>query len=239
MAPSALLITLALAVCAIAAPQFPPPPPGTGTPSNGLLTCPISSTLVLPSNQTALATPNSTASFVTLGVGFQNYTCSSAGNYTSVGAIVDVYDLSCLSKVPALFNYIQDVAYVAWEVAPAGVNQNVGHDVGGYPLLGAHFFINSTSGTDISPVWDFRGASAKGNPDAFTLDAVVATLPAPTGSQDIDWVQLQSVSGALATQVYRTDTRGGVPPASCEVGSGPITVKFTCKYWMYGGTVKV
>jgi len=145
----------------------------------------------------------------------------------------------CLSKVPAAFNNIQDFAFVAWELAPAAINKDIGHDVGGYPLLGSHFFINATSGTGISPVWDFRGASAKGNPDAFTLAAEGATIPAPTGPQDIDWVQLKSVSGALATQIYRTDTRGGVPPSSCEVGSAPITVKFTCKYWLYGGTVKV
>jgi len=73
--------------------------------------------------------------------------------------------------------------------------------VGGYPLLGSHFFINATSGSGISPVWDFRGASAKGNPDAFTLAAEGASIPAPTGPQDVDWVQLKSVSGALATEV--------------------------------------
>jgi len=84
MAPL-LLITLAMfGASAIAAPQFQPPPPGTGTPRKGLGTCDISSTLVLPSTQTALVPPSSPASFVLLGVGFQNYTCSSAGTYTYV-----------------------------------------------------------------------------------------------------------------------------------------------------------
>jgi hypothetical protein len=84
MAPS-LLITLAMfAASAIAAPQFQPPLPGTGTPRKGLSTCDISSTLVVPSTQTALVPPTSPASFVLLGVGFQNYTCSSAGTYTYV-----------------------------------------------------------------------------------------------------------------------------------------------------------
>lgn len=63
-------------------------------------------------------------------------------------------------------------------------------------------------------MWDFRAASAKGNPNAFVLAAKVGDIPAPTGKQDIDWLQLNNVSGSLATTVYRTDTRGGQPPAS-------------------------
>lgn len=82
------------------------------------------------------------------------------------------------------------------------------------PLLGEHYFVTSPSGTGLSPVWDFRGASAKGNPNAFVLAAKVGDLPAPTGSQDVDWLQLKNVTGGLATSVYRTDTRGGQPPAS-------------------------
>jgi len=232
MAPS-FLITLALAVSTIAAPPFRPPP--LTTPSHP---CPISSTLVLPSNQTALAAPTAPVSYVLLGVGFQNYTCSSAGTYTSAGAVADLLDISCLSTIPDVFNNIQNVAYDGWKQAPPDV-KTLGPVVGGYPFMGSHFFSTSPSGTGISPVWDFRGAIAKGNPDAFVLAAKVANIPAPTGPQDIDWVQLKAVSGALATQIYRTDTRGGVAPASCAVGSAPLSVKYVSKYWLYGGTVKV
>lgn len=82
------------------------------------------------------------------------------------------------------------------------------------PLLGAHYFVTSPSGTGLSPVWDFRGASAKGNPNAFVLAAKVGDLPAPTGSQDVDWLQLKNVTGELATSIYRVNTKGGQPPAS-------------------------
>ena len=36
----------------------------------------------LPSNQSVIAAPNTTASYVAVGVGNQNYTCTSAGNYS-------------------------------------------------------------------------------------------------------------------------------------------------------------
>lgn len=36
----------------------------------------------LPANQTVLVAPNSPALFVSVGVGIQNYTCTSAGNYS-------------------------------------------------------------------------------------------------------------------------------------------------------------
>jgi len=67
--------------------------------------------------------------------------------------------------------------------------------------MGSHFFNPPPSGTGISPVWDFRAVSAKGNPDAFVLAAKVANIPAPSGPKDVDWLQLKSVTGALATQV--------------------------------------
>jgi hypothetical protein len=85
--------------------------------------------------------------------------------------------------------------------------------------MGQHYFVTSPSGTGLSPVWDFRAASAQGNPNAFVLGAKVGDLPAPTGSSDVDWLQLKNVSGSLATSVYRVDTRGGQPPASvCGFG---------------------
>jgi len=147
----------------------------------------------------------------------------------SAGAVADLYDISCLNKVPAIFNSIQDIAYTAWKVAPASI-KTLGAAAVGYPLLGQHYFAVPPSGTGINPVWDFRASSAKGNANAFVLAAKVGATPAPTGAKDVDWLQLKSLQGSLATQIYRTDTRGGPAPASCKPGSAPITVKYTSKY---------
>jgi len=236
----ALFTTLALAASAIATPQFRPPPAALGSPLPGKRTCAIKQALTVPANQTVLTNPTTSASFVLLGVGVQNYTCSAAGTYASIGAVADLYDLSCLSAVPSAFNAIQDQAFAVWNASRSTAIPRLGASANGCsPLMGAHYFVTSPSGTGLSPVWDFRGASAKGNPNAFVLAAKVGDLPAPTGHQDVDWLQLKNVSGELATSVYRTNTRGGQPPASCTTGSAPISVKYTSKYWLYGSSVTV
>jgi hypothetical protein len=240
---SSFFITLALAASAIAAPQFrstpafPQPPAGLATPSAGAHTCTISASITVPSGQTALVEPTDPKSFVAIGVGYQNYTCTAAGTYSSVGAVADLFDLSCLSGNAAVFNNIQNLTFAAWEAAPASFA--IGPSTMGYPLLGNHFFQPSPSGTGLSPVWDFRAGIAEGNANAFVLAAKIGDLPSPDSPTDVDWLQLKNVTGSLATQIYRTDTRGGVAPTACTPGSANISLKYVAKYWLFGGSVKV
>jgi len=190
--------------------------------------------LSLPSNnRTAFSTPTSPLTSLVLGVGVQNYTCSTAGNYTSAGAVASLYNLACISHSPE-FDDIQDLAYDLWNDSPTNTTPPMSSS-----FMGNHYFITSPSGKGLSPVWDYRAGVAKGNPEAFVLAAKVADVPAPTSHQDVDWLQLKFVSGALATQIYRTDTRGGSPPTSCTPGSAPISLKYVAKYWLYGGNVSL
>ena len=87
------------------------------------------------------------------------------------------------------------------------------------------------------------------------IGAKVGDLPAPTGPSDIDWLQVKNVQGELATTLYRVDTKAGQPPSSvcthcypkksevnvgilqCTAGS-TISVKYTAKYWLLGGSIK-
>ena len=79
--------------------------------------------------------------------------------------------------------------------------------------------VNPLTGTGINPKWDFTSSgTTAGNPNAFVTAAKVSSIGAPTGSQDIDWVDLKNLVGSLAQQVYRTDTRLGQPPASVSKG---------------------
>jgi len=85
---SLALFALALAASTLAAPaslpsfSFPKPPTGLGSPLAGKFTCDVNAAkLVLPAGQTALTAPTDPTSYVLLGVGFQNYTCSDAGVY--------------------------------------------------------------------------------------------------------------------------------------------------------------
>ncbi|KAI3619761.1 malate dehydrogenase [Moniliophthora roreri] len=100
--------------------------------------------------------------------------------------------------------------------------------------LGEHYFVtNPVTGSGTSPRWDLT--SRLGDHDAFMVAMRANGTAAPTGEQDIDWLYLTDIAGSLANEVYRTDTRGGQPPANCTPGSEPITVKYTSLYWFTGG----
>ncbi|KAF4618833.1 hypothetical protein D9613_010045 [Agrocybe pediades] len=189
-----------------------------------------------------LAAPSSPASFVGIAIGTQNYTCTDAGVFTNVGALAELFDASCLVDTP-LFASLSDLAIAAWKSAPPAVSASelikTLHNFPTSAILGQHYYVtNPITGQGINPKWDFtsQGADA-GKADAFVVAAKVNGASAPTGSQDIDWVQLGSIAGNLAKQVYRTDTRLGQPPATCTPGSPEIVVKYAAKYYGFGGSV--
>lgn len=172
----------------------------------------------------------------------------------STGAVAELFDISCFVNTP-FFTKIPDLAIAAWSKAPASISatQLVSSlsQIQNPALLGEHYFItNPVTGTGVSPKWDFTAHAFKGNAQAFVVAAKVANLAAPTGSKDVDWLFLNAVpgQGLLASQVYRTDTRLGQPPASvrlilssphldltnipfqCTAGSNDISVKYVSKY---------
>lgn len=130
--------------------------------------------------------------------------------------MVEVFDISCLYGTPE-FSTVQDDAYNIWTKTPSLVStQDVISTFGSNKLvLGQHYFISNPDGSStISPVWDFTSGAEKGNSEALVIAAVVGDLPAPTGADDVNWVQLKGVEGKLADAVYRVDTKAGQPPAS-------------------------
>jgi len=220
--------------------------PALALPNAKLPGCDLSKAkMSLPSHQSALVNQLKPPSFIGLGIGVQNYTCNATSlTYTSAGAVVEVFDISCLSG-SALFNTIQNDAFDLWNNAPSDITtQDVIMMLGSdSSVLGQHYF--KSNGTDpatgnpaLTPVWDFTSDAEKGNPEAFVAATVVGDIPAPTGNGDVDWLQLARVDGQLADNVYRVDTKGGQPPASCTAGSPLLSVKFTTKYWLFGGCIK-
>ncbi|KAH9478605.1 hypothetical protein JR316_0009062 [Psilocybe cubensis] len=189
-----------------------------------------------------LVAPSFPPSFVGIAIGTQNYTCSSAGTYTNVGALAELFDASCVYNSP-IFPTLPSIASAAWEIAPPSlpISEVIStlHGFSSPSILGQHYYVtNPITGSGITPKWDFtsQGADA-GKSDAFVVAAKVNGAAAPTGSQDIDWVQLGSLTGDLAKQVYRVQTRLGQPPASCTVGSKDIQVKYAALYYGFGGSV--
>ncbi|KAG6823481.1 hypothetical protein H0H93_003586, partial [Arthromyces matolae] len=137
----------------------------------------------------------------------------------NVGAVAELFDISCLYHTSGFAN-ITDFTYALWHAAPSFLTASsiisVLHPVGTPAILGQHYYVtNPVGGVGVSPKWDFTSQGAtRGNPNAYVVASKVASLNAPTGAQDIAWVQLAAVTGSLATEVYRTDTRGGQPPAT-------------------------
>ncbi|KAJ7458076.1 putative malate dehydrogenase, partial [Mycena latifolia] len=196
--------------------------------------CDISAAKIdLPLNQTALVAPAGGPSYIGLAIGTQNYTCASTGTYTNIGAVAELFDASCLYGTPE-FPALAEIAFAVWKYAPptADISYVISflEKFKASFVLGQHYFVTSPSGTGISPEWDFTSASLAGHPDAFVIAAKVGDIPAPTGPPDVDWLSLNQVQGDLATQVFRINTVGGLPPASCTAGSPPIQVKYASMY---------
>jgi hypothetical protein len=192
---------------------------------------------------TTLPVPDTTPSCVAVAFGTQNYTCGSTGTYTNIGAFAELLDISCIYGTP-VFSGVQDILFDIWDSAPpkitvAEVVNTLQRFVKTHEILGQHYFIqNPVTGQGISPKWDFTSGAFPGDANAFVVGAKVADIPAPTGSQDIDWLALTNVDGSLADQVYRVDTHKGQAPSSCTPGTPDIFVKYTSKYWFFGGSVE-
>jgi hypothetical protein len=166
-----------------------------------------------------------------------------------------LYDISCLYG-KAEFAQIQDDVFDFWQKYngndpsdPNLINEFLSNFY--IPLIGNHYFINDT-GT-LAPKFDFTSAGpTKGNPDAFVVATKAVDVPAPDSTRDVDWLDLKAVSGKVADDVFRVETRGGQPPTSvsfspslifftclnmrslqCAPGSGPISVKYAAQYCEY------
>lgn len=133
------------------------------------------------------------------------------GARRSSGAVASLYDISCLASSP-LFPHIQDIAFALDAAGPAAA-QVLAAVLGATCLkLGDHFFVTSPSGTGISPRFDFTKSLHDSN--EFVLAARAGGAPAPDTKEDVDWLELSNVQGALAKFVFRVQTKGGQPATS-------------------------
>lgn len=190
---------------------------------------------VLPSDAT-LSLPTSNANFLALGCGVQNYTCTGAGNYSSIGALANLYDISQLFNT-AEFANVTNCGLEIWsgdqgETNPfnSGLDSLIQNNLGLNNKLGEHFFTNFNGTSE--PEFDFT--QSQGNAGDFTIDVKSADIPSPTDpTNSVDWLALSNVSGILASQTFRIFTAGGKQPSSCQPGSGDISVKYCAQYWFF------
>jgi len=104
----------------------------------------------LPSNQTVIVAPNTAANYVAVGVGNQNYTCTSAGTYSSIGAVAMLFDITTLYGT-SKFSTIQECVHDAW--------------------------VNNPSTNPLDPEWDKQvHTQFKLDPLAYTPSSNLTTL---------------------------------------------------------------
>jgi len=223
--------------------------------SGSVKTCSVSTLkLALPSNQTVISIPAGVKpKYIALGVGVQNYTCAN-GTFASTGAVAALYDISCAHCLPGKpSSFFTSIASTIQAIMPASpplssptaidafLNSRLPSSLNGVfgkglstDLLGQHYFINNpiANGTGTSPVFDFRSGSQKGDPNAFVTLKKTGSIAAPTGSNDVAWLELQQVQGDLASFVFRVSTSGGQPSASCK-GAETSSVKYAAEYWFF------
>jgi len=201
----------------------------TAIPGKAVYSCDVSGAhLQLPSNQTQLVIPPSQVpKFIAVGSGVQNYTCSASGTYTSVGALATLFDVSCLAKSPLLTS-VPELVYDANGVIPVLTKL-----LGKTPLkLGQHLFItNPVTNSGVVPRFDFT--ASQNDPNAFVDATKVGDILAPSDPEsNVDWLQLQGFLGDLAKTVFRVNTKGGQPSASCTPGD-TASIPYAALYWFF------
>ncbi|KAH9886460.1 hypothetical protein C8Q73DRAFT_658233 [Cubamyces lactineus] len=196
-----------------------------------------------PSGQTQLVAPSQPPKFIGLAFGVQNYTCSNTNTFTSTGAVAELIDVSCIVYEPE-FSTIQDDLFNVWtNLVPASIQSIIElfHILDIPQILAQHYFVpNPTTGQGLSPKWDFTSSGKfEGVKDAFIVAKGKGTLPAPTNAtRDVAWLDVVQVKGDIASEVFRFDTVGGQPPASCMYGKDhDISVRYVSKYIFYGGSL--
>lgn len=201
-----------------------------------------------PINNQIVPPSNLTLDHVGLAFGVQNYTCTQSNNFTNVGAVAELFDVSCLVNSNA-FETLPQSLFTAWnatEDTPIQDFITLFHAFNTPDILAQHYFVtNPTTGQGVSPKWDFTSsgdAALAGNPNAFVIAKGKTSIPAPNNTTDINWLDVVNVGGdaggQAAAEVLRTTTVGGQPPATCQFGqTQDISVKYTSFYWFFGGAL--
>ncbi|KAK4082168.1 uncharacterized protein Triagg1_1980 [Trichoderma aggressivum f. europaeum] len=176
-----------------------------------------------------------TVHHVAVGRGTQNYTCDASNPDAApvaAGAVATLFNVSCIASISQ--DLLQKVPNMA-------VNFNYDAATSGplgpmtLPVSGHHFFVDSTTPffnldtttLDLGTVPCAKNASAP---------APATAAPGPSGSTAVPWLKLTAKDGATGSikEVYRVNTAGGNPPATCQGQPANIQVQYSAVYWFWG-----
>ncbi|RVX66649.1 hypothetical protein B0A52_09400 [Exophiala mesophila] len=175
--------------------------------------------------------PDYTLEHVAIGRGTQNYTCANAtAAPAAAGAVARFYNISCMAAdypnlVPLASNLAYERPLPEDPLAPFGPT--------GLELSTHHFFSNGTT-----PVFAFDAPSSPNLGRVFAQKAGDSVAPANALQNEngvIPWLYLTSRSTTEGDirAVYRVDTAGGSPPATCKDQPSSFTVDYAAVYWFF------
>ncbi|KAI2471885.1 hypothetical protein F4781DRAFT_428889 [Annulohypoxylon bovei var. microspora] len=177
-----------------------------------------------------------TLKHVAVGRGTQNYTCDTT-NATAipvaVGAVATLFNASCVaSTYPDLFQLLPKLALQ--------FNLTTQEDslMGPTDLMisGHHFFTDDTT-----PFFNLDTNKYNlGEAPCSKANQTSAPDDAPRGQQGekaVAWLKLNTRTGATGNlqEVYRINTAGGSPPATCQGQAAAFEVQYSAQYWFWEG----
>ncbi|KAK5554981.1 hypothetical protein LTR46_007185 [Exophiala xenobiotica] len=198
-------------------------------------TCDLSNA-AMPVAPTPLPTPSGLSlEHVALGRGVQNYTCANAtATPAAVGAVARFYNASCVaSDWPDLLPIMPNLALQY----PLPSDPNAPLEPSNLALSTHHFFSNTTT-----PVFAFDAPTSpkfgtvfaqKVNSSDPPANAVVGASGQGYGA--VSWLYLTSRADTVSDvkAVYRLNTAGGSPPATCQGQPSAFSVDYSAVYWFY------
>ncbi|KAF2749438.1 hypothetical protein M011DRAFT_465880 [Sporormia fimetaria CBS 119925] len=187
---------------------------------------------VLPVEASSLppVSPGLKLSHVSLGIGFQNYTCNSLARTDKpkqVGAVAQLYNVTCFAGRTALQPDGLPEPVPTYEL-PALAYKHKGlrdHVVAQQLLAGHHEFT-----ADGVPLFVLGTQQQYG----YVAAKKAGNITAPAGSlaKSVDWLKLSAVEGDYK-EVYRVSTAGGAAPATCEGKTGDFREEYATLYYFY------
>lgn len=200
-------------------------------------TCDLSQ-VSLPEGAAALPRPSEglTLKHIAIGRGTQNYTCSPAAPNDApkaIGALATLFNASCLVATNPQLAVALGAAALRFDVAQITAAQKLAPS--NLAVSGVHYFLDGTTALfdlDVSDTWKLGELPCGKN----------ASTPAPAraghGLHDeaaVAWLKLNAKPGATGglQEVYRVETVGGSPPATCNGMPEKFEVQYSTQYWFY------
>jgi len=181
-----------------------------------------------------------TLKHVAIGRGTQNYTCgtNSTAAPTAIGAVADLFNATevaamypeILATMPSTALQFNLTTKVNTTVSKTLTPMNL-------QLSGHHFFTNTTNpffNLDASDIQIGQTGTTKLNSTAAPTGSMKGVNNVGDGA--VPWLKLSARSDATGglAEVYRLNTAGGNPPATCAgKESSTFTVQYAAEYWFW------